>query len=314
LSKNPLLIYNPTAAQGQALSSLPIIQALLKERQFAYDLVLTERLGSAFLLAKQAAEEGRDFVIAAGGDGTVNEVINGLMSAGLPAENRPALAVLPVGRGNDFSFGLGIPHDFKLAADILVKNRRSWLDIGKVSGGDFPQGRYFGNGVGLGFDTVVGFEAMKIKWLHGIASYLVAVIRTMFLYAHAPVYELSFNGLTVQQPYLMVSIMNGRRMGGSFMMAPKSSLMDGEFDLCLAGDIKQSRILPTAVKFMKGTQDEDPYVKMEHTSEITIKAISGRKIPAHADGETICVAGDFLKVEIFPKALNVVTNLENQQA
>jgi len=311
LNKNPLLIYNPIAAQGKALVNLPLVESLLKEKNFVYDLELTDQPGSALLLAKRAAEESRDLVIAAGGDGTVNEVINGLMRADVSSQNRPALGVLPVGRGNDYSFGIGIPHDFKQAVEILVKNHRQTLDVGKVTGGDFPEGRFFGNGVGLGFDTVVGFEALKIKWLHGIASYMVAVIRTMFLYKHAPVYELSFNGKTIQQPYLMVSIMNGRRMGGSFMMAPESNAKDGKFDLCLAGDIKQHQILPVAVKFMSGTQEKDAHVRMDRTAEITIKAISGKKIPAHADGETICVAGEFLKVEILPSALDVITNLEN---
>ncbi|MHB8134889.1 MAG: diacylglycerol/lipid kinase family protein [Anaerolineaceae bacterium] len=311
MNKNPLLIYNPIAAQEKARVNLPLVESLLQEKNFSYELILTDQPGAALLLAKSAAEEGRDLVIAAGGDGTVNEVINGIMRAEGTNWKRPALGVLPVGRGNDYAFGIGIPHDFKQAVEILVKNQRQTLDVGKVTGGDFPEGRFFGNGVGLGFDTVVGFEAMKIKWLHGIASYLLAVIRTMFLYAHAPVYELSYNAKTIQQPYLMVSIMNGRRMGGSFMMAPTSSATDGKFDLCLAGDIKQHQILPVAVKFMSGTQEKDPHVKMDRTSEITIKAISGKKIPAHADGETICVAGDFLKVEIVPSALDVITNLEN---
>lgn len=308
MSKKPLLIYNPIAAQGKALSDLPQVEALLQSHHFEYDLVQTDRVGAALQLAKQAAEEGRDLVIGAGGDGTMNEVINGLMLANTSNQDLPTMGILPVGRGNDFAFGMGIPHDFEKAVEILIKNDRKKIDIGKVTGGDFPNGRFFGNGVGLGFDTVVGFEAAKIKWLHGIASYLVALIRTIFLYAHAPVYELTFNGKSIKQPFLMVSIMNGRRMGGSFMMAPNSSPMDGTFDLCLAGDVKQRRILPVALKFLSGQQEKDPSVQMDHTQEITIKAITG-KIPSHADGETVCVAGDFLKVEIIPSALSVISNL-----
>jgi len=308
LLNKPLLIYNPTAAQGKALENLPRIESLLKSHQFEYDLIQTDRIGAAFELAKQAAEEGRELVIGAGGDGTMNEVINGLMRADLNGHDRPTMGVLPVGRGNDFAFGVGIPHDFEQAIDILIKNDRKMIDIGKVTGGDFPEGRYFGNGVGLGFDTVVGFEAAKIKWLHGIASYLVALVRTIFLYAHAPCYELNFNGKTTTQPYLMVSIMNGRRMGGSFMMAPNGNPTDGVFDLCLAGDVKQHRILPVALKFMSGEQEKDPAVTMDRTKEISIKAISG-KIPSHADGETVCVAGEYLNIEIIPSAIKIISNL-----
>ncbi len=308
MSKRPLLIYNPIAAQGKALVNLPKVEAILKSHQFEYDLVQTDRIGAALQIAKQAAEEGRDLVIGAGGDGTMNEVINGLMRAELSGHDRPTMGVLPVGRGNDFAFGMGIPHDIEQSIEILVKNDRKKIDIGKVTGGDFPEGRYFGNGVGLGFDTVVGFEAAKIKWLHGIASYLVALVRTIFLYAHAPIYELTYNGKTIKQPYLMVSIMNGRRMGGSFMMAPNSNPMDGTFDLCLAGDVKQRRILPVALKFMSGEQEKDPDVTMDRTQRISIKAISG-KIPSHADGETVCVAGDYIDIEIIPSAINIISNL-----
>lgn len=309
----PLLIYNPIAGQGNAQKRLPEVQALLAERKFEYDLVLTDRPGAALPLAREAAQNSCPMILAAGGDGTVNEAINGIMTADMQGQPLPAFAVLPVGRGNDFAFGLGISNKIIEAVDILINNQLRTIDIGRVSGGDYPNGRYFGNGVGVGFDTVVGFEAAKITWLHGIASYLVAVIRTIFLYAHAPIYELKFDNTTLQQPFLMVSIMNGRRMGGSFMMAPKSRNNDGKFDLCLAGDIAQSRILAVATKFMSGTQEKDKAVSMAHASSVTITSITG-KIPAHADGETICTAGDCLKIEIIPAALQVIHNLTDTTA
>jgi YegS/Rv2252/BmrU family lipid kinase len=299
------IIYNPAAGKGSAGKRLPEVRALLDARKFDYDLVLTECPGHAEELSRQAAEDNRELVIAAGGDGTVNEVINGLMQANLNGNSRPALGVLPVGRGNDFAFGAGIPHDLIQACDTLSAGQRRRIDIGQVTGGDYPQGRYFGNGVGLGFDTVVGFEAAKIRWLHGAASYLVALVKTVFLYAHAPVYEITLDGTSRQQPFLMVSIMNGRRMGGSFLMAPDSNPGDGTFDLCLAGEVPQVMILPLATKFFSGTQGQHPAVDMTRARQISIRAIKGT-IPAHADGETICTAGQSLTVEIHPGALEVV--------
>lgn len=309
MNLKPLLIYNPTAGQGNALKKLPEVKSLLAQQNFEYDLVLTETPGAALPLARAGAEEGRPLIIAAGGDGTVNEVINGIMQAELNGRARPKMAVLPVGRGNDFAFGIGIENQISSAVDVLVKNNLTTIDIGVVSGGDYPQGRYFGNGVGVGFDTVVGFEAAKITWLHGIASYLVALIRTIFLYAHAPVYELQYDDTRVQQPFLLVSIMNGRRMGGSFMMAPHGKHGDGQFDLCLAGDIAQARILPVATKFMSGTQEKDPAVQLARAKSLTITSSEGR-IPAHADGETICTSTDRLTINLIPAALQVITNLE----
>lgn len=303
----PTLIYNPTAAQGNAGKNLSEVRELLLSRDFEYDLRLTERTGHAQILAHQAAESGCELVIAAGGDGTINEVINGLMQVNENGHKRPTLAVLPVGRGNDFAYGMKIPHDLEAACDLLLNGKSRRIDIGLVTGGDYPEGRYFGNGIGLGFDAVVGFEAAKIKWLHGAASYLVAVIRTIFKYAHAPVYKIVADGEIFSQPYLMVSIMNGRRMGGSFMMAPSGDPADGTFDLCLAGAVSQIKILPLAATFISGKQENHPAVRLMRADRISITAMAG-SIPAHADGETLCTKGMQLSVEIIPAALDLLTS------
>lgn len=301
------LIYNPAAGKGAAEKNYPKVQAALSQYGLEYDVTFTERPGHGQELARQAAEDGYDLVIAAGGDGTVNEVINGLMLADTNGNVRPALGVLPVGRGNDFAYGLNIPATLDDAAHALAENHRQKMDVGHVSGGDYPEGRYFGNGVGLGFDTVVGFEAAKIKWLHGAASYLAAMVRTIFLYAKAPVYEIVLDdGHPTQQPFLMVSVMNGKRMGGSFYMAPHSDPADGFFSLCLAGNVPQSKILGLATKFLNGSQYDHPAVNKAQAKKVTIRAVQG-SIPAHADGETICTAGESLSIVIHPAALDVIT-------
>ena len=305
LTLKPLLIYNPIADHGNAEKILPDVKELFSQHQFEYDLILTERPGHALEIAKEQAEAGRVLIIAAGGDGTVNEVINGLMRAGTNGQRKPMMAVLPVGRGNDFAFGIDITKDLAKAIQAIVNGNSRRIDVGLVTGGDYPQGRYFGNGVGLGFDTVVGFETLKVKWVHGIASYLVGLIRTIFLYSRTPIYEITLDEEIITQPSLMVSIMNGKRMGGSFHMAPKSDSGDGLFNLCLASQVSQIKILPLAVKFIKGTQEGHPAIRMPKSRTVKVKAISG-SIPAHADGETICYSGSELIIELIPLALDVI--------
>ena len=302
----PLLIYNPIANQGKAEKILPKVKELFEEFIYDYDLILTEYPGHALELAKQEAESGRMIIIAAGGDGTMNEVINGLMQAELKGQKKPILGVLPVGRGNDFSFGIDVSKELEKNVRAIVEGNVRKIDIGIVTGGDYPDGRYFGNGVGLGFDTVVGFEAAKIKWARGAASYLLGLIRTIFLYHTAPTYEIVLDDATITQPSLLVSIMNGKRMGGLFHMAPDGDPGDGVFNLCLASQVPQWKILPLATKVMSGTQAEHPAIQMPQSKRVHVKAITG-SIPAHADGETICVTGSELLVELIPQALEVIS-------
>jgi YegS/Rv2252/BmrU family lipid kinase len=306
LTLKPLLIYNPIADHGNAEKILPTVKELFSRHQFDFDLMLTERPGHALEIAKEQAEAGRSLIIGAGGDGTMNEVINGLMRAETLDQRKPVMAVLPVGRGNDFAFGIDITKDVEKAVQAIVNGITKRIDVGLVTGGDYPQGRYFGNGVGLGFDTVVGFEAVKVKWAHGIASYLVGLIRTIFIYSKTPTYEIILDDETITQPSLMVSIMNGKRMGGSFHMAPQGDPGDGLFNLCIASQVPQMKILPLAMKFMSGSQAGHPAIRMPQSRTVVVKAITG-SIPAHADGETICYSGSELSIELIPQALDVIS-------
>ena len=144
-------------------------------------MVLTENPGHAIQLAEEAGANGYDTVVAAGGDGTANEVINGLMNAANKGNLIADFAVLPVGRGNDFSYGMGVPQELRAACELLAEGKTRKIDIGFVKGGDYPEGRYFGNGIGIGFDTIVGFEAAKLpSFISGIPAYLIAALTNHF--------------------------------------------------------------------------------------------------------------------------------------
>ena len=307
------IIVNPVAGRGEGEKAFPVIQKLLEDLGLDFDMQRTEAPGHAIQLAEQAALEGWDVVTAVGGDGTANEVLNGLARARLNGDSQAALGVITVGRGNDFGFGVGIPPDIELACRSLAQDQRRWLDVGCVRGGDYPQGRYFGNGVGIGFDAVVGFEALKLKRLHGFPSYIVAALKTIFLYFHAPTLQIEFNDQALLQPSLMVSIMNGRRMGGGFMMAPQGKTDDGLFDLCIAGQVSRIGIFGLIPRFMQGTQAGHPAIHTARAAKVTVTAVQG-SLPAHADGETLCTAGQKLELEILPKMLQVIVPAEGATA
>ena len=299
------LIVNPVSGRGAGGRSIPEIERWMKELGLDFDLVQTERPWHAAELAAQAAKDGFDVVVAAGGDGTANEVLNGLMRAKASGTDKSAFGVLCVGRGNDLAFGMGIPIGIEAGCRNLAQGNRHRVDVGKVIGGLYPDGRYFGNGVGIGFDAVVGFEALKLKFLSGFPSYIVAALKTIFLYYRAPMVRIQTDDAAVEVPSHMVSVMIGRRMGGGFMMAPHAASDDGLFDLCQVGYVNRLRIFLLMMKFMSGTQEGHKAVRMGRTKAITVTAIEGA-LPAHADGETLCVDGTQLAMEILPQQIDVV--------
>jgi diacylglycerol kinase (ATP) len=300
------IIVNPISGRGTGERTVPFVERTLRDYGLDFDLARTERPWHAAELAQQAAANGYRVVVAVGGDGTANEVLNGLMQAKQAGvQDRVAMAVLSVGRGNDFAYGVGVPHDLAAGCRMLAQDRRRTIDVGRVVGGLYPQGRYFGNGIGIGFDAVVGFEALKMTRLHGFASYLVAVLKTVFLYYTAPLVRIECGEQTITQPSLMVSIMNGRRMGGGFMMAPQGKMDDGLFDLCIAHQVSRARIFALIPHFIKGTQATQEPIKTGQAQRVVVTALEG-VLPAHADGETLCVEGRELAVELLPRQIEFV--------
>lgn len=299
------IIANPACAQGAGASIIPQVVSCLSSSGVEYQLEQTERPWHAAELARHAALDGFDVVVAAGGDGTVNEVINGLMQARAQGHGDTRMGLIPIGRGNDFAYGAGIPQDLPSACRVLTEGFSRRIDVGYVVGGLYPQGRYFGNGVGVGFDAVVGFEAAKLKQLTGFVAYFVAAMRTIFLFHQGPTLQLELGGENLSGQMLMVSVMNGRRMGGGFMMAPDGLIEDGMFDVCIAHQVNRARILQLIAHFIKGTQGSQPEIHFARTPLLHIKAVKG-SIPAHADGETLCTEGQELRLEILPAALEMI--------
>lgn len=300
------VIVNPTSGRGLGEKSIPQIESFLKEHNFDYTLARTNGMWHAADLAEGAARDGYDVVVCASGDGTVNEAINGLMRAKKAGRNNVTFTVLGIGTGNDFAGGTGIPTNLDDGLKALKTNKRKKIDLGLVKGGDYPEGRYFGNGIGVGFDAAVGNEAIKVRWTRGLLAYLIGVIKTVFLYYNPAQVEIVLDDKeTIKQTSLMISVMNGRRMGGGFQMAPESKPDDGYFDLCIAETASKGRILQMIPHFIKGTQAGLPEIQMKRAQKISIKSLD-LTFPAHADGEFICLEGKSLTLEILPGELEII--------
>jgi YegS/Rv2252/BmrU family lipid kinase len=299
------VIANPAAGSGSGARFIPRIEQLLTERGLDYDLARSERPGQAIELAREAALAGYDVVVAAGGDGTANEVINGLLAARQAGAGAATMGLLNIGRGNDFAYGMRVPDDLERACQALAQAHTRSIDIGRVVGGKCPQGRYFGNCVGVGFDAIGTIEVAKLPRLGGFWSFVIAIVKTILFRYYAPLTRVEYDGQTLTQPALMVSVMNGRRLGGGFMMAPQSEPDDGLFDLCIVRRMSRLRMFRILPHFLRGTQASQEAVSLVQAANVTITAVEGA-LPAHADGEIISVDGQKLEISLLPRQIDMI--------
>ncbi len=297
-----IVVLNPTAGRGAGARLSGEIVELLRGHDLSFDLVTTAAPGHATLLAREAVAQRRSKIVAVGGDGTANEVLNGLMQA----ENGPdgtALGVLPIGTGNDFAFGAGLPLNVKEACEVLVRGQSRILDMGRAKA-DNEEPLFFGNGVGVGFDAIVNIESRKLKRLRGFLVYLVAVFKTMAFYYNAPVTKIQIDGEEFVQPSMMISVMNGFRFGGGFYVTPGSQMDDGLFDLCVAGKLSRPEMLAFVPRFMRGTHVTDRRVTMSQAKRVVV--VSDSPWAGHVDGEIYGVGARRFEMELLPQRLRLI--------
>lgn len=308
-SERFLVILNPTAAKGHAGRRRPELESLLAASGIDYELRLTERPGHAAELARSAGTLGFGAVVSGGGDGTANEVVNGLMRAAAEGGPVPAMGVLSIGRGNDFAYGADVPVTLGACVAALAKGARRPMDVGLVTGGDYPQGKYFCNGIGIGFDTTVGLEAAKMKRVHGFMAYVFGAVRSFVNYLDAPQVTISYDGIKVERKSHQISVMNGKRMGGAFYMAPNAKNYDGLLDICISGEANRLELVGIIAKYSRGAQENDKRFVCARSARYEIDAPAGGLI-VHADGETVCVDGTRLVIECLPGRLTAIYDPE----
>ena len=304
LRKDILLIINPNASKGRGKSRAREIQALFRTFGRECTVAYTRAPGHAESLAKRGALYGYDTIVAAGGDGTVNEVVNGLMKSG---SSDARMGIIPIGRGNDFAWMAGIPRNQKEAVRLIAQGHSTDIDVGLCRCAGFPDGVYFVNGAGFGFEPMVNFRAMGYKHINGMLSYAVAFI---YILLHPPVaYDimLSIDGERRELSTQQISVSNGRRMGSAFIMAPLAEIDDGFFDVMFTNyPLSRKDIIRAVIAFFRGSQVSDtelfPYVKAR---EVIIEA-SSDCIESHRDGEVMSHSGRSFHIELLPSALHLV--------
>ena len=297
------IILNPMADMGNAWRVARDLRSIT-EQHGGVDWSGTVYPGHAIELAKQAGEQSYDMVIAMGGDGTVHEVVNGIMQ--ISEDKRPVLAVVPVGSGNDFAHAIGAPIKSEHALVHALNSKSSLVDLGQMTD-EHGKKEYFDNTLGIGFDTVVTIRSHRIPLLRGFLMYLTAVIQTIFL-NHDPItMQIETGEQKWEQSNLLLTICNGPREGGGFMIAPDAKIDDGILHYAMIKKVSRPMMFRLVPEVMNGTHGRFKQVTMGSCKKMSVSA--DRPMYIHADGEIYSGFGtDVRKVtfEILPGVLKVV--------
>jgi YegS/Rv2252/BmrU family lipid kinase len=299
----PKLIVNPNADLGHAWRTAADLRPIVDQYGGA-DWSGTVYPTHAIELASQAATDGYELVIAAGGDGTVHEVINGLMQ--VPKDRRPRLGIIPMGTGNDFSHAVGInPEPHQALRQIFLGKPHS-IDIGKVSDNQGRQ-EYWENALGIGFDATTTIHSRRFTYLRGFLSYLAAVLQTILLNHDAPRLTINTDLGNWEHETLMLVLCNGPREGGAFLVSPDAKPDDGIFNYVWIEHVSRLMMLRLIPEVMRGTHERFPQVRFGQFHHLELK--SEQPLTIHTDGEIFAGFGmdvNQLNVEILPGAIEIM--------
>lgn len=305
MPKKVKLILNPMADLGRAWKTANDLRPIAQEFRGDLSWSGTVYPTHAVELAKQAAEDGCDLVVAMGGDGTVHEVVNGLMQ--VPAERRPTLGVVPIGSGNDFAYSMGIKGKSAQAlANALKAETIHTVDLGKMTD-EHGRVEYFDNTIGIGFDAVVTIRSHKLPIVKGFMMYLTAVLQTIILNHNPAHMQLETESQAWEQDVIMLTLCNGQREGGGFMLSPNSKNDDGKLEFLTVDRLSRPAMLRLLPEFINGTHMRFKQVRMGEFKSMKIS--SNLPLYIHADGEIYTSFGSNLRnasFEIVPGALKVV--------
>ena len=295
MPRSPLVIVNPIAGGGRTLRSMSWLRERLAQRPEAR-LEVTGRRGDAEALAADAAGAGHDRVVVIGGDGTVQEVVNGLLAGGLP----PELGIVPLGSGNDLARSLGLPADPASAWRIAIGRETRRLDVARARNGSGAE-RWFASAGGVGFDAQVAAAMIDRRgWQAGRSGYLLTTLSELRRYANRRV-TLDVDGTSSSHVALLVAIANGSYYGGGMRIAPDARADDGILDVCVVGDISRLTAIRQLPNLYRGTHVRHPQVSTHTGGTVTVDGEPETRI--HLDGEPF---GSLpLRVALTPGALDV---------
>lgn len=294
-----IFIINPAAGKGKSMELVPFIESCFDGGTDELIIKKTEYPGHATEIAKEYSREEVCRIYSVGGDGTVNEVVNGM------AGTSSVLGVIPTGSGNDFIRSIQAPFDIKDMIISTINSQEKTIDLARVND------KYFINISSIGFDAEVVFNADKFKRIPGIPgsiAYLFSIIYTVFQKKIGNI-KIDIDNKMMDCKILLVAVANGRYYGGGMLPTPEAELGDGLLDICLVTEMSRLKILSLFPKYMKGVHEQIKQVSFHRGKKIRIE--SKDDICLNIDGEIVIarnmhfeVLKDAIKV-VFPEKVGV---------
>lgn len=292
--KRARVIYNPSSGKEMGRKHLADILIALEEAGYEASAFATQKKDDATKEAERAIEKGFDLIVAAGGDGTVYEVINGMATK----ENRPALGILPFGTSNDFARAVGISKNFEEALEVLKRGVMEQVDIGKMNE------RYFINIAGGGSLTELTYEVpSKLKTVFGQLAYYFKGIEKMTQFKPYKI-RANIDGEIIEENIMMFLISNTNVVGGFDKLAPFADYTDGLFDVLMLKKCNLAELGRVMTRLLNGEHVHDPKVLQFRAKKIEI--VPSKNITINLDGELGGIAPCYF--EVMPKHLQVIVN------
>lgn len=290
------VILNPYSNRWEAGKRAPEIQHLLEKAGIDFELRVTEGPEHGIELAREAVQSGNTPLIAAGGDGGISEVLNGLMAA-TPPEARPAgpIGLLPLGTANDFTDGLGLPRDLAEAVQVIANGHTRIVDLGVVNG------RYFDNNSAVGLEPIVTLENIRLTWLRGMIRYVVSAVIAII---KRPTWSASieWDDGKYEGSVTLISVGNTTRTS-VFYMTPNAVVDDGLLDFVFAPSLGRLKIVRLFPKTFTGNHIHDSVVHEHRTEHLSIRIQP--PTPIQADGEVFEMGATEIEYRALPGALRV---------
>ncbi|UYQ93054.1 diacylglycerol kinase family lipid kinase [Chitinophaga horti] len=288
--KKILIIVNRKAGTDREKRMEEHVRQHLPEAQFQVEITHLAYLGHGADLAREAVKNGVHIVVAVGGDGSINEIAQGLVGSAT------ALAIVPRGSGNGLARALKIPLDVPKALQLIAANKQLPMDVG------YANEYLFLSNAGVGFDALIA-DRFRHSKKRGLMNYARLIIGHFRRY-RPEAYQMQVDGASKQTPAFLLTVANGNQFGYEFKIAPPADVFDGQLDVCIVKPVRFWDLLPISIRSLAGNIHKSRYMQHERGKEIVVSSPGLDSL--QVDGDAVELSGREVRFQVVPAALRII--------